>query len=96
MAYDQSKDPYASFAQENASSPARGAAAVTPHDTNDLTTYAKALYVGGAGDVKVIPVENADASPITFVDVPAGTILPVSVRRVYSTGTVATDIIALL
>ena len=38
----------------DASGPARRAVAVTPSDTVDLTAYAKALYVGAAGNVRVL------------------------------------------
>ena len=35
------------------SNPADGAAAVTPNDSADLTHVARALYVGGTGDIKI-------------------------------------------
>lgn len=64
------------------------AAAVTPSDT--AGTYAAALYVGGAGNLKVTTVEG-DA--VTFSSVPAGTIIPLQVKLVWSTGTTATNIV---
>ncbi len=72
--------------------PAYGAYAVTPHDTN--ANAAKALYIGGAGDVAVIPRGRSTA--VTFVGVAAGTILPVQVSRVMSTNTTATNIVGLV
>jgi hypothetical protein len=39
MAYDTTRDRYSGG--QPATSPARKAAAVTPHDSNDLATYAK-------------------------------------------------------
>lgn len=69
----------------------RNAAAVTPHDTNAIATTA-ALYVGGAGAVKV---DMASGATVTFSAVPAGAILPIQVIRVYATGTAATNILAL-
>lgn len=68
--------------------------AVTPNDSVDLTTYAKALYIGVAGDVNVIPVENSDDDPVLFKAHPVG-YMPVQVRRVLSDQTTATDIVAL-
>lgn len=50
------------------------------------------LYVGGAGDVRVLTSSGAD---LTFVGVAAGTFMPVQVKRVFSTNTTATDIVAL-
>ena len=78
---------------DNPGNQARNAAAVTPHNTNDLTTAAKALYVGGAGNVKVDM--QGDGSAVTFTGVTAGTVLPIMVSRVYSTDTTATAIVAL-
>ncbi len=72
--------------------PGEGAAAVTPNDSTDLTTIARALYVGGAGNVKI---DAADGSTVTFSGVLAGSILPVRVARVYSTGTTASNIVAI-
>lgn len=71
--------------------PATRAAAVTPSDSTILN--ARALYVGGAGNVAVMPLEGSTA--VTFTAVPAGTILPVSCARVMSTNTTATAIVAL-
>jgi hypothetical protein len=72
-------------------SPAFRAAAVTPDNSTDLPSFARGLYVGGAGDVKV---DTAGADTVTFAGVPAGSLLPVRVRRVYATGTTATSIVA--
>ena len=70
--------------------PASGAAAVTPSDSIELDC--RALYIGGTGNV-VVHMPNRD-TPITFHNVLAGTILPVSVRRVLL-ATTATNIVAL-
>lgn len=67
------------------------AAAVTPADGGSLRPT-RALYVGGAGNIKV---DMALGSTVTFSGALAGTILPVQVTRVYSTGTTATNIVAL-
>lgn len=66
-------------------------AAVTPHNTNNLSEDAACLYIGGAGDVKI---DTPEGSTLTFVAVPAGSILPWRARRVYATGTSATNIVA--
>jgi len=73
------------------SDPARGAIAVTPSDTT-LLEQCRALYIGASGDVAVECTE--DGTAVTFVAAPVG-VLPVSVVRVLSTGTAATDIVAL-
>jgi len=68
------------------------ASAVTPSDTVNLDPPARSLYVGGAGDVVVVFEDDA---AITFTGVPAGTVLPVQAKRVNSTSTTATAIVAL-
>lgn len=93
MAYDATKDKF-KVPADAFGGQARQAVAVTPADS-DLATYAKALWVGGGGDVAVVPVLNADDTPIVFKNVPSGSILPVAVRQVRSTSTTATDIVAL-
>ncbi len=71
---------------------ARNAETVVPHDT-DVIPPTLALYVGGAGDLKLrARGSNEDA---VFVSVPAGSILPVQACYVRATGTTATDIVAL-
>lgn len=67
------------------------AAAVTTSDTapNVFTR----LYVGGAGDVKVV-TENGDT--VTFKAVPVGTQLEIRVKQVLATGTTATYIVGML
>jgi len=73
------------------SDPARHADPVTPADGSDLTAFALALYVGVSGDVKLTTLGG---ETVTFSNVPVG-ILPVSAKRVYSTGTTASGIVAL-
>lgn len=70
-------------------------AAVTPSDTAIIENVPVGLYVGGAGNVAVKATDALSASAVTFTAVPAGTILPIQPRMVMSTGTTATDIVAL-
>lgn len=93
MPVNPSLDPYAAN-QRTAAAPARRAEAVTPNDTTDLTSYAKALYVGQAGDVKLLPVGADDAAAVTLKNHPVG-YLPIQTRRVLATGTTAAHIVAL-
>lgn len=71
--------------------PAKGAAAITPSDTTDLTTVTRGLYVGVSGNVKV---DMADGTTVTFTGLASGIIHPISAVRVYATGTTATNILA--
>ncbi len=66
--------------------------AVTPSDSTDLTG-ARAVYVGVTGNVALMALY--DSTAVTLTAVPAGTILPVRIKRVMSTNTTATSIVAI-
>jgi hypothetical protein len=66
--------------------------AVTPSDSVDLDVICRAIYVGGAGNVVAV---RHDGTTVTFTGVQAGTVLPIAVRRINSTSTTATGIVAL-
>ena len=67
--------------------------AVTPSDTHPIKGGpARALYVGGAGNVVAL---NENGVAVTFVGVPAGAVLPIATSRVNATSTTATNLIAL-
>ena len=70
--------------------PASGYAAVTPSDTTELNC--RALYVGTTGNV-VLQMPGRSET-VTFSNVPAGTFMPVSARRVMA-ATTATNLVAL-
>ena len=80
------------MANVSPSDPAYDAAAVTPSDSGVISPVARGLYIGGAGAVKV---DTEGGTAVTFSGATAGSILPVKVKRVYSTGTTATNIVAL-
>ncbi len=69
---------------------ARGSVAVTKSDTDDLTHVSRALQIGTGGDIKMT---FADGSVDTWYNVAAG-ICSVQVKRVWSTGTSASQISA--
>ena len=75
------------------------AAAVTPSNTVDIPyvgggdiKWECVLYVGGAGNLRVLTAGEDD---VTFTGVLAGSFLPVQVKRVFASGTSATNIVAL-
>lgn len=71
---------------------ATGGAAITANDSTDLPEVYSGLYIGGAGNLKV---DLLDGSTVTFTGLLVGTIYPFTVKRVYATGTTATNIIGL-
>lgn len=74
-----------------ASGPAYDAATVTASDSTHLGNV-RSLFIGGDGNVAVT---TAKGTTLTFTGVVAGSILPVMVTKVLSTGTTATNIVAL-
>lgn len=86
-----SDDAYMNHAR-SPGDPARRAVAVTPGDASDLSPWAKALYLGQGGDLKLIPAGGSD--PVTLKNHPAGYVA-VQARRIFATGTTAAHIVAL-
>ena len=66
--------------------------AVTPHDTNDLAAVADAFWVGTSGHIAVI---TAGGDTITLNSAAAGVVHTIRVKRIKSTGTTASNIVAL-
>jgi len=73
-------------------SPAEDFVAVTPSDSAALPWRARALYIGVTGDVTVIAKDGSTA--VLFKAAPVG-VLPIRCSYVKSTGTTATNIVAL-
>jgi len=72
--------------------PALDGAAVTPSNTVGFGFVARAIYVGTTGDITLVTPNDV---VLTFVGVPGGVILPVMCTRVNSTGTSASNMVAL-
>lgn len=74
--------------------PGLNAKAVTPSSTADLQPSARALWIGGAGNLDVVMAGESDpAVVVTFLTVPASVWMPIQVRRVMAT-TTCTAIVA--
>lgn len=78
--------------QELLNSPADNATEVTPNDTTPLAYVSRALYIGVTGNLSVTMQGGGN---VTFVGLPAGTVLPVRVTHVRSSSTTASSIINL-
>ena len=79
------------YRQADATVSARRAVAVTLNDSTVIENT-RALYIGGAGNLKVSMVEGGD---VTFIGLLAGTILPVQVTKCWSTDSTVTNVLAL-
>jgi hypothetical protein len=95
MSYDATKDPFHDI-NTSPIAPAIDCIAVTPSDTSDIEPYPKALRVyvpanvaGGVANVKVTPKRASDAASVTLKFPPGVYQVPLSVRRVWQTGTTA-------
>lgn len=73
-----------------ATAPAGYGVAVTPSNSTVLP-MTRGLYVGVGGNVAVEDIN----STVTYANVQAGTLLPIQVSKVLSTGTTASSIVAL-
>lgn len=71
--------------------PYQGGVAVTPAD--DGAIVFNGLFVGGAGNLRL---DCADGRTLTLTGIAAGSVIPLAGTRVYSTGTTATNIAALI
>lgn len=67
-------------------------AAIVPSDSTDLPLAARAIFVGGAGNIVLVTLRG---TTLTFKGLLAGQILPVAAARVRATSTTATDLVAL-
>ena len=73
--------------------PAENCFAITPDDAADLSLATKAIYIGESGDVTLVTMRGS--GPVTFRNLPAGSILDVRVRSVKATGTTARYLVGL-
>jgi hypothetical protein len=76
-------------------SPASRAAPITASDTADVAQTTKAIYIGTGGSLRVELTGMSIGSSVTFTNVPDGALLAVRVRKVWDTGTTASNFIGL-
>ena len=72
--------------------PATRASALSSSDVADLAEAPRALYVGGAGNIRVTMLDGGEA---TFLSVPAGSIIPIRISKLWATSTTATAVMGL-
>lgn len=84
-------DPFSEH-QPGLDSPAAHAEPLTPSDAGTLTRATRAIYVGGAGNLRVTMVSGG---VVTLTGVLAGQIYPLRAAQVLATGTTATGLVGL-
>lgn len=67
--------------------------AITPDDNADLPKATRSIYVGETGDLEVTMVSD---ETVVFTNVPAGSVLPLRVKRVLAANTTADGLVGLL
>lgn len=76
--------------------PAGNATGVTPGDAMlsaaGAQIFSRGIYVGGAGHINVVMELNS--ATVQFASVQGGSLLPIRISRVQSSGTTATNIVA--
>ncbi len=79
----------------NFAAPADEAVTIVPSDAVDIATGpTRGVYVGVTGDVEAVMAGGSNAV-VLFKAVPAGTILPISVKRINNGNTTATTMVGL-
>ena len=99
MATRTPRDPYDHMRSET-DSPAKEAFVITPSDSENLSVSVRGLYIGVSGNLHVRMHGGANniTSPganVVFVNVVAGTVLPIRVDTVMATTTTAGHIVGL-
>ena len=78
--------------QSGLTSPATQAQPITPSDSLALPYASRAIYVGGAGDLRVV---MCSGDVVTLMGVQAGMVYPLRLAQVLATGTTATGLVGL-
>jgi len=79
--------------QASLSGPASSGFSITPSDSTDLPETVRALYVGTGGNLSV---RMLSGETLTLANVPAGSLLPLRVTRVFANATTASAIAGLV
>lgn len=85
-------DEYADFTH-GLEAPAIDAFDIVPNDNADLVKITRAIHVGTGGAVRVTMMSGA---VVTFSGLGPGTLLPIRVSRIHATGTMASELVALV
>lgn len=73
----------------------RYAEPITPSDGANLPHNTKGIYVGTATAGQTIKVDTEAGGTATFTNVAQGSTIPIAAKKVYATGTTATNLLAL-
>jgi hypothetical protein len=90
-------NPTLAAAPPRAGDPARDAIEFTGTADVTLATHSRAIYIGGAGTLKVdmLGHDGTTGATVTFAGCLVGTILPICITKIYDTGTTASGVVLL-
>lgn len=66
--------------------------AITPHDSNNEAINFRGVYIGVGGNIVIV---SESGVAVAYLNAIAGTIIPMSGKRVNDTSTTATDLVGL-
>lgn len=66
--------------------------AIAPSNTADLPNVIRQLYVGVGGNVRI---DTLQGETVDFIGVLAGTLYDIQAKKVWSTGTTATNMVGI-
>lgn len=82
--------------RNDATAPAVGGEAVDISSTDHTPTkYGRAVYVGDVSGGATLKVTTVDGSTLSFAGLVVGSVIPVSTKLIWKTGTAATSLIVL-
>lgn len=84
-------DKFANFT-DVVGGPARNCFPVVPHDTNELASIPKGIYVGTGGNVTLRTVDGT--ADVIYKNLADGSYIAVRAQYVRATGTTAADMVA--
>lgn len=75
-------------------SSARRSFEISPNDNEDVDIIPRAIRVGGGGVIVALLIDDAEGqSPVAYENVADGDVMDIRPRRIFSTGTTATNIV---
>lgn len=86
-------DDFVGYDKSIMSAPPEHAAIITPDDSTDLTHATRAIFVGATGGALKVTMVGGEV--LVWPDLPAKSVIPMRVKRVWLTSQVATPIVAL-
>jgi hypothetical protein len=81
------------FHPETGMMPGYEGVAISPSDANNLAHAIRALYIGVAGNVKLV---TSRGTTLEFIGLQAGSVLPMQAIKIFNTSTTATNLIGII